>query len=230
MRAAQLAAELEGAARHLIVRGDLAVAGVADEEIAAEATEALGRVGESPRRIQLAATRNARDQVAVEVILIDEAEPLSRDLVLSSGVLLRIRDEDAPGDRLDPERGVAIRKHGVDERALFCDEVPRVVENVDARVVGVGRVQARRPDCEALVDRSDAPRSTAGTATHDGASDGTAGLQPLVIPVSLAKMNRAGPESLPSETTKLDPPLKAAPVGAPPGTATTSGLISPVSL
>jgi hypothetical protein len=43
----------------------------------------------------------------------------------------------------------------------------------------------------------------------------TFGFQPLIVPLSLAKMNAAGPDLAPKLTTKPEPPLKTVPVGAP---------------
>src|SRR5262249_40919035 len=50
----------------------------------------------------------------------------------------------------------------------------------------------------------------------------TVGFQPLIVPDSLAKMNRAGPELPFAATTKPGPPLKTAPVGSPFAIWTTS--------
>src|SRR5436190_630205 len=55
----------------------------------------------------------------------------------------------------------------------------------------------------------------------------TAGFQPRIVPLSVAKMKRAGPEVVPFVTTKLGPPLKTTPVGAP-ATPTRSGIVAPV--
>jgi hypothetical protein len=62
----------------------------------------------------------------------------------------------------------------------------------------------------------------------------TAGLQPLIVPLSLAKMNRAGPDLVPeasvTETTNPEPPLKTAPVGAPLAMLTTRPCFAPSAL
>ena len=60
-----------------------------------------------------------------------------------------------------------------------------------------------------------------------GPGGGTAWFQPLMMPLSVAKMNVAGPESVPLLITNPFPPLKTMPVGAP-GTVTTSGRTAPV--
>src|ERR687888_2442712 len=69
---------------------------------------------------------------------------------------------------------------------------------------------------------SAAELSTATSDWVDSGGGGTAGLQPRILPSSLANRNRATPEKVPSLTTKLDVGLKTSPVGPPP-TLTTSG-------
>src|SRR5215813_5915707 len=61
-----------------------------------------------------------------------------------------------------------------------------------------------------------------------GAGGGTAGFQPRIVPDSVAKMNRDGPDAWPLVTTNPVPPLNTAPVGAP-GTETTSETFVPLS-
>src|SRR3984893_19131945 len=61
----------------------------------------------------------------------------------------------------------------------------------------------------------------------------TLGAQPEIVPSSVAKMNRLGPETLPFVTTKSFELLKTMPVGAPgdppgPGMATTNDWGSPL--
>src|SRR5437867_11954346 len=60
---------------------------------------------------------------------------------------------------------------------------------------------------------------TATCACVEGPGKGTDGDHPSIFPSSLAKMKTAGPELIPSVTTKLVPPLKTTPVGKP-GTST----------
>src|SRR5205823_10026947 len=55
----------------------------------------------------------------------------------------------------------------------------------------------------------------------------TAGFQPEIVPSSLAKMKRAGPEAKPLVTAKLVVPLNTTPVGAP-GTVTVRPSLAPV--
>ena len=58
----------------------------------------------------------------------------------------------------------------------------------------------------------------------DGAGGGTPGFQPVMSPLSLAKMNSAAPEwPLPSSTTKPVVGLNTWPVGPGPGMDTVSG-------
>src|SRR2546425_9854717 len=52
----------------------------------------------------------------------------------------------------------------------------------------------------------------------------TPGFHPTMVPSSVAKRNRLGPELTSFETTKLADPLKTVPVGAPPGTLRGAGI------
>src|SRR5207244_8960925 len=138
---AQLPTRLELPGRLPLEGRDLAVAEVADEEIAAEAAEARRSEREAPRRVQLPVGRHPAEQRAARVELVDEAETLAGDVVVAVGVLLRIGHEDVAADVLDPERRVAGRNRRVDEgtRRVHVAEAP--VEDVDLPVVEVGRVQ-----------------------------------------------------------------------------------------
>ena len=53
---------------------------------------------------------------------------------------------------------------------------------------------------------------------------GTFGFQPEMVPSSLAKRNRAAPDTPPDVTANPVPPLNTVPVGAP-GTVTVSGIV-----
>ena len=57
--------------------------------------------------------------------------------------------------------------------------------------------------------------STTRNAFVDGAGAGTFGLQARITPLSVSKMNSAGPEAPLFDTTNPEPPLNTAPVGAP---------------
>src|SRR5947207_7990782 len=94
----QRAAMLE-AGGSLLVGVDLSVAEVADEQVAGKAIERSGGHCEPPRSVELTVLRDARKQVAVEVVGVDEASTLAGDLVRRLGVLLRVRDEDTRTDR-----------------------------------------------------------------------------------------------------------------------------------
>src|SRR6478609_5012827 len=91
-----------------LVGVDLAVAEVPDEQIAGIAAERGRRCRETPGRVELAVLRSSCQQVAGEIVGVDEAAAFAGDLVMLLGVLLRVRDEDARADRLDPERRVAV--------------------------------------------------------------------------------------------------------------------------
>src|SRR5436305_14122673 len=66
-------------------------------------------------------------------------------------------------------------------------------------------------------------RSTPTKVWVENGGGGTAGLQPRMVPPSVANRKRDGPEWVPSLITNRGPPLKTRPVGFP-GTWTTSGI------
>jgi hypothetical protein len=69
--------------------------------------------GDAPRRVQLAATSDPREQLPVAVEGIDKPEALPVDIVLALGV----GDEDASTDSLDAEGSERARELPVDEGA-----------------------------------------------------------------------------------------------------------------
>jgi hypothetical protein len=152
----QLAAMRELAVRPLFIGVDLPVAEVADEDVAAEPAERRRCDGDAPRSVQLAVLRDPREQRAGCVVHVDEAATLAGDLVAPGRVLLRVGDEDASARALDAERRIVVGKRRIDERARLHDLRPGGVEDVDASVVEVGRVDTRTARCrregEALVD------------------------------------------------------------------------------
>src|SRR5262249_18347298 len=87
----------------------------------------------------------------------DEAQALPVHLV-EALALLRIRNEDAVADRLDPERRIAVRKVRVDERSRRVQQVPPAVEDVDPGQAEVGGIQPRAGTAvgegQALEDRA----------------------------------------------------------------------------
>ena len=101
----------------LLVGVDVPVAEVADEQVAAEAAERRRCQGEPPGALSCPCWATRREELPVEVVDIDEAEPSAVRLVVRAALLLRVRHEDPVADRLDPERPVVLRELGVDERA-----------------------------------------------------------------------------------------------------------------
>ena len=99
------------------------------------------------------------------------------------------------------------------EAARRGDQLERRVEDVDATVVEVGRVEPVVRDREALVDRADTLERSAPTTA---AVPFTVGVQPRIVPPSVANRNRAAPLLPFWLTTKSAAlPLKTVPVGAP---------------
>src|SRR2546425_3784637 len=145
---AKLALVLELAVLLRLEDVDPAVAEVADEQVTARLAEVGRGHGETPRRIQLPVLRHACEQRTTGPVLVDNAEPVAVDLVLSVGVLLGIRDEDVAVHVLDPERRVPLRELRVDEPAW--DQMEAAVEDVHFRVVEVGRVELTPRNRQAL--------------------------------------------------------------------------------
>src|SRR5439155_20299362 len=80
------------------VRVGPSVAEIADEQIAAEASERARGPGETPRRVQQSPSCDPCLEVSGEVVGVDEAQALTGQLVLGGRILLRIRDEDVRAD------------------------------------------------------------------------------------------------------------------------------------
>ena len=178
-RGVERAAVLEVAVRHLLVGVDLPVAEVADEQVAAEAAERRRSPGEPPRGVELPVLGDAAEELPVEVVDVDDAQPTAVRLVVRPGLLLAVGHEDPVADRLDPERAVVLREPRIDERAGRAHRVPAPVEHIDATVPGpFGEVRGVEPrpgrpvrDGETLVHgpgrrhrhergrRADAPRA-----------------------------------------------------------------------
>src|SRR5207244_5091206 len=116
---------------------DLAVPEVPDQQVAAEPPEVARGERKAPWRIELAAARDAPEQLAVGVEHVDESEAPTGDVVLALAVLLGERHEDPPADRLDAERRKPLRDLAIDERPGRVHVVELVVEDVDAAVVEV---------------------------------------------------------------------------------------------
>jgi hypothetical protein len=121
------------------VRVDLAAAEIRHEEIAAETAEPARRKGDAPRLVELVGAADVRQQPAVEVELVDVAA--ARRVVAVHRCTERVRDEDPVPDRLDAERCEPLRLRAIHERAWPYDTAPARVEDDDAVVVEVRRVQ-----------------------------------------------------------------------------------------
>src|SRR6266487_2404109 len=154
---AERTGQLEGPVRLFLVRVDVAVPEVSDEQVAAEEAEARRGHRNAPRRVQLAALRDADEQVPGGVVGVDEAEARTSRLVIRARGLPRVCDEDSRADRLDPERGVSGGETRIDESARRLHG-PGRVDHIDARVGEIGRIELQpgrgRGDREPLVDRA----------------------------------------------------------------------------
>jgi hypothetical protein len=85
---------------------DLTVAEVTDEERATESPEVRGCHGESPRSVEVVATRHPRHERPIGIERVDEPPAFPDDLVLRIRVLLGEGDVDPGADCLNPERRV----------------------------------------------------------------------------------------------------------------------------
>src|SRR5262249_19170396 len=98
------AAELPMAIRAMLVRVDLPVPEVPDQQIAAGGGEVGGSERQAPGRIEGALGRDASEELPARVEHVDEAGPGAGDVDLLVLVGLRIGDEDRAVDVLDAER------------------------------------------------------------------------------------------------------------------------------
>ena len=80
------------------------VAEVADQQIAAEAPEAVGAIAipHGELRKSRDCGRDAAEQSSARAVDVDEAVPDPGHVVVTVGVLLRVRDDDLAADVLDP--------------------------------------------------------------------------------------------------------------------------------
>src|SRR5437588_11640807 len=95
VRCAQLPAVLEVPVRQLRIRIDVAVAEVANQQIAAEAAEVGGRQRHAPGCVELAVLGHPAHQCPRRVIDVDESKALTVNLVCRCAVLLGVSDEQA---------------------------------------------------------------------------------------------------------------------------------------
>ena len=134
----------------LAERVDPSVAEVGDEQVAAEAAERARRERDSPRLVQARRAADLRDELPVEVELVDVAA--GRRVVPVHRRAPHVRHEDVPTDRVDAERRVPGRNAAVDERAATFHTAPAIVVDVDPSVVEVGRVDPLAGDREPAED------------------------------------------------------------------------------
>src|SRR5437868_2034571 len=153
-RVSQLTGRCEVSGGVLLEGMDVTVAEVPDEQVARELAESGRCPRQPPRRVEVACACDATEQMTALVIRVDVAEARSINLVHAVWALLGIRDEDRPAEVLDPERCESGGQARIDERPWRHDLVERAVEDVDATVVKVGRVQARARDPEPLEHRA----------------------------------------------------------------------------
>src|SRR4029079_14222921 len=93
-----------------------------------------------------------RNELPVGGVLVHVPTPAAGNVYALGGVLLRVGDEYAAAQRLDAKRRVTLRQLCIAEAGGERDRPERGVEDVDAVVVEVGRVQAVVQGRKASVD------------------------------------------------------------------------------
>src|SRR5436309_7958570 len=96
-----------------IERVDRAVAEIADQKIVREFAERARRERHAPGRIEPAATREAANEIAVRVELIDDAEARSCCFVVLVVLAFRVCHEQMAVDVLDVERRESLWEVGI---------------------------------------------------------------------------------------------------------------------
>jgi hypothetical protein len=127
--------------------------------------------GDAPRRVQLAATSDPREQLPVAVEGIDKPEALPVDIVLALGVLLGVGDEDASADSWMP-KGANARGSFRSTKAPGALSQPRIFPSSVAN-----RNRAGHDAVPALIAKLEpvfatTPVGAFGTLTTSGAPDG----------------------------------------------------------
>src|SRR5262249_24843628 len=92
-----------------LVSEEVAVPVVADEEVAAEWTEVRRSQDEPPGRVERALGSEAPEQVAANVVYVDETLPLAGNLLVPVFSLMGVGDNKPVVDVLDVEWGKAVR-------------------------------------------------------------------------------------------------------------------------
>src|SRR4029077_21250686 len=131
---AELALEL---AARWVVGIDVAIAEVADQDVAAKGAEGRRRERDRPGGVEPASADEPLQQVAVRCEDVDEAVAGPRVVVVLAGALLGEGNVELAADVVDPERREPGRDRGVDEAV---DEVEVAVEHVDRAEAEAGRV------------------------------------------------------------------------------------------
>src|SRR5262249_60284126 len=114
--------------------------------------EVRGSERQTPGCVEGALGRDSPEQLPARVEHVEEAGPRAGDVVRLALVGLRKGDEDRAVDVLDTERRKAVRDLLVDERSRGGHQGERSVEDVDAAVVEVGRIERVPRDRQALED------------------------------------------------------------------------------
>src|SRR4030095_8975271 len=125
---------------------DFPIAGITDEDGAAEPAKGEGGPRHAPWRVQRSARREAPQQMALGVENIDKALARTRHIVMPGRILHGVRDKEVAVNVLDaegrdPSRYIRIRKAAVDLRRCRRPEAGRPIggERVDRSGPDVSR-------------------------------------------------------------------------------------------
>jgi len=120
---------------------DVAVAEVADQNVIAEVAEAVGRLHNTPGRIERASGGESLHQCAVGGENIDETIAGPVDRVVLGGVLHGVGDIEEIANQLDVERCEAVGDAQIVETAADRRGVKTTVKNINGAAVEVGGVE-----------------------------------------------------------------------------------------
>src|SRR5258705_13567662 len=123
-----------------VERIDAAVLEIADENIAAELSEAIGRARQSPGRIEHAVFGKASQQVTVGVENVDETTSRSADIIHLLRILSGVGHPKITVDILDPKRGETGRNVLIDELPVRGCRAEVAIEHVYFGAPKVGGV------------------------------------------------------------------------------------------
>src|SRR5262249_9979914 len=135
----------EGEVVGWIVDADAAVAGIGNEQVAADRSEPRRRHDHTRGRIERTSRGDPPEQLAATAVYVHEAlAPAVHEAAVLRGVSLGVRHKQLAADVLDAVRGVPLGQVSVLERAGQMRFVELAVDHVDLAVMEIGRVEEVR--------------------------------------------------------------------------------------